>query len=197
MLKQMDGKVIKVMPRCKCQAGDKDVCGFEHRSYLMNVHLPESTEDDVNSVTRLSAYITLETTFLVSLSTFLLIYQATGHRLPKRLSLFELLLMGISTYKLSRIITRAKITMPLRAPFAMYEQDGGYGEVEEKPRGKGLQHAIGEAITCPYCIGLWIATALNCLHIISPNLGRFINGIFTTAALSDFLQRQDSFLKDN
>src|SRR3954453_15400162 len=42
-------------------------------------------------------------------------------RLPERIPTRDLLLLGVATHKLSRLITRDWVTSPLRAPFTQYE----------------------------------------------------------------------------
>ena len=80
-------------------------------------------------------------------------------RVPDRLSADDLMLMGVATFKLSRLLTRAKVTMPIREPFATYERPGAAAEVMMTPRGSGLQRATGELLTCPFCVAQWIGTA--------------------------------------
>src|SRR5437763_16284735 len=82
-------------------------------------------------------------------------------RLPNRISPLELVMLAIATHKLSRIVAKDRITGALRAPFVHYKGSVGAGEVEEEPRGRGLQRAVGELISCPYCMGPWCATALG------------------------------------
>ncbi|PYK08605.1 MAG: hypothetical protein DME65_13725, partial [Verrucomicrobia bacterium] len=59
--------------------------------------------------------------------------------LPRRFSLLDLALLGIATHKLSRIVAKDRITGILRAPFVSYVRSAGAGEVEEEPRGRGIQ----------------------------------------------------------
>src|SRR3954466_16404473 len=49
-----------------------------------------------------------------------------------------------ATAKLSRLIAKDRVTSVVRAPFTEYEDDSGYGEVEESARGTGLRRAAGE-----------------------------------------------------
>jgi hypothetical protein len=72
----------------------------------------------------------------------------------------DLLLMGVATHKLSRFISKDRVTSPLRAPFTEYEGSASASEVKEKSRGTGLQRALGDLVTCPFCMGPWVATAL-------------------------------------
>ena len=110
-------------------------------------------------------------------------------RFPKRFSLLDLALLGIATHKLSRIIAKDRITGILRAPFVSYIRCAGAGEVEEEPRGRGIQRGIGQLISCPYCMAPWCATALAFGLVFAPRVTRFFAGILASVAASDFLQR--------
>jgi hypothetical protein len=110
-------------------------------------------------------------------------------RLPRRFSLLDLALLGVATHKLSRIVAKDRITGILRAPFVNYIRSSGAGEVEEEPRGRGLQRGIGQLISCPYCVAPWCATALGFGLVFAPRVTRFVAGILGSVALSDFLHR--------
>jgi uncharacterized protein DUF1360 len=110
-------------------------------------------------------------------------------RLPKRFSLLDLALLGIATHKLSRIMAKDRITSILRAPFVSYIRSAGAGEVEEEPRGRGIQRGIGHMVSCPYCMAPWCATALAFGLLFAPRLTRFFAGILASVATSDFLHR--------
>jgi len=110
-------------------------------------------------------------------------------RMPKRLSLLDLALLGVATHKLSRILAKDRITGILRAPFVNYIRSAGHGEVEEEPRGRGFQRGIGQLISCPYCMAPWCATALAFGFLFAPRVGRFFAGILTSVAASDFLHK--------
>src|SRR2546423_4216054 len=110
-------------------------------------------------------------------------------RLPRRFGLLDLALLGIATHKLSRIISKDRITSILRAPFVSYIRSAGAGEVEEEPRGRGIQRGIGHLISCPYCMGPWCAAGLAFGFVFAPRVARFFAGVLASVALSDFLQR--------
>ncbi len=110
-------------------------------------------------------------------------------RLPKRFSVLDLALLGIATHKLSRIVAKDRITGILRAPFVSYIRSAGAGEVEEEPRGRGIQRGIGQLISCPYCTAPWCATALAFGFVFAPRMTRFFAGILASVATSDFLHR--------
>ena len=118
-------------------------------------------------------------------------------RLPRRFGLLDLALLGMATHKLSRIISKDRITSILRAPFVSYIRSAGAGEVEEEPRGRGIQRGIGHLISCPYCMAPWSATALAFGFLFAPRVARFFAGILASVAMSDFLHRAYLAAKEN
>jgi hypothetical protein len=109
-------------------------------------------------------------------------------RLPERFSAGDLALITVGTHKLSRQIAKDKVTSPLRAPFTRYEEDAGPSEVSESPRGSGWREAIGELISCPFCVTQWIAAAALFGLAVAPRPTRFVASLFSVVAGSDFLQ---------
>jgi len=43
-------------------------------------------------------------------------------------------------------------------------------------------------VTCPYCLGLWVAAFFNYGLVLRPAETRLVGSIFTTLAIADFLQ---------
>src|SRR5438477_3557388 len=100
----------------------------------------------------------------------------------------DAVMLGIATHKIGRIITKDWVTSPLRAPFVEYVESAGGGEVKERSRGTGLRRAVGDLLTCPWCIAPWVAGALYSLFLINPRAARLVTSGFTSVAVSDFLQ---------
>ncbi len=67
--------------------------------------------------------------------------------LADSVKLGDILLLGVATHKVSRLITKDWVTSPIRAPFTEYKESTGEGEVEEKARGEGMQLAMGQLLT--------------------------------------------------
>lgn len=115
-----------------------------------------------------------------------------GARLRRRKlpspGLDEIALYGVATHKLSRLLTKERVTAPLRAPFAELEDKGGPAEVEERPRGSGARRAVGELVTCPYCLDQWVAGGFAVASIFAPRATRLTASVFATVAIADFLQ---------
>src|ERR687885_688224 len=85
----------------------------------------------------LAGYATLLGVYNAAFAAMLLAAQKSGRDLPEWISYADLLLMGVATHKLSRLITKDFVTSPLRAPFTEYKKSAGAGEVNEKSRGEG------------------------------------------------------------
>jgi hypothetical protein len=133
----------------------------------------------------LGSYLGLIALFNALLGGFL---AARAQRLPERVGLADVLLMGVATHKLGRLLAKDRVLSGVRAPFARYERDGSPSEVEERARGTGMQKAIGELATCPYCVALWVAAFLNYGLVVHAPATRFVASIFATLAIGDFLQ---------
>jgi hypothetical protein len=112
----------------------------------------------------------------------------SGRGFPERIGAGDLLLAGVATHKLSRVIAKDRVTAPLRAPFTEFQGEGGPGEVEESPRGSGMRRAIGQLLVCPFCLGQWVATAVLGGFAVVPRATRFVCSIFAAVTISDFLQ---------
>jgi hypothetical protein len=108
-------------------------------------------------------------------------------QLPSTYNLGDVALLSIATHKLSRLLAKDAVLSPLRAPFTRYREPAGDGELNEEVRGRGLRHAIGELISCPFCLDMWFATGLTGGLILAPRLTRTFEVIMTAVAASDFL----------
>ncbi|TDO58828.1 uncharacterized protein DUF1360 [Kribbella sp. VKM Ac-2571] len=107
----------------------------------------------------------------------------------RRISPYDLLLMTAGTHKLARLVSKDAVTSPLRMPFTRYREPGGPAEVMEDVRSEGsLQHAIGELVTCPFCLAIWVATAFSIGYLFAPRFTRVAASALTATAGSDFLQ---------
>ena len=113
---------------------------------------------------------------------------ATGRRLPPGVGPWDVLLLAAGTHKLSRTLTKDAVTSPLRVPFTRYKEPGGPAEVMEEVRSKGgLRHSIGELITCPFCLDVWIAAGFTIGLVFAPRLTRLVAAALTAVTGADFL----------
>jgi hypothetical protein len=132
-------------------------------------------------------YAVLAATFNAAFAGALLAARRS-RRLPDRVSAQDVVLIGTASHKLSRLIAKDKVTSFARAPFTEYQGRGGPAEVEERARGEGVRRAVGELLTCPYCLGLWASGAFHVGLIFAPRVTRVAASTLTALTLSDFLQ---------
>lgn len=143
----------------------------------------------------LAQYAGLVGVYGAAFALFLVATKNASHPLRERIGLADMLLLGVATYKLSRLIAKDRVTAPLRAPFVEYEDSTGTSELKERPRGEGWQRAIGDLITCPYCMGAWVAAGLTYGFAFSPRTTRILGSILAMTTISDVLNLADDAAK--
>ncbi|HEV8160686.1 MAG TPA: DUF1360 domain-containing protein [Pyrinomonadaceae bacterium] len=144
----------------------------------------------------LAGYAVLLGIYNTAFLTLLLTAENSEKGLPERINLADLLLLGVATHKLSRIIAKDRVTSPLRAPFTEYVEPAGESEIKEKVRGRGIQRAIGDLLTCPFCMSPWVAAGLAFGFVFKPRATRVIAGVFAAATVSEFLHRAADAAKE-
>ncbi len=93
----------------------------------------------------------------------------TGRRAPARITPWDVVLLGTATHKLTRILAKDAVTSPLRAPFVQYKGASGESELAEEVREHGgTKHAVGELLTCPFCLAQWVATTFVAGWVFAP-----------------------------
>jgi hypothetical protein len=103
-------------------------------------------------------------------------------------SLRDVVLVGVATHKLSRRLSKDSVTSPFRAPFTRYQGASGPAELAEDSRGDGVRKAVGELVTCPFCLSQWVATGFVFGLALAPRATRMAASVFASLALADFLQ---------
>ena len=93
-------------------------------------------------------------------------------------------LRNLAAHKIAQIVTKERVTMPLRSPFTTQADRGRAGGHESVPRGHGMQRALGELLTCPHCMAPWVALALLTGYVFAPLPTRAITTLFSTVALA-------------
>jgi hypothetical protein len=110
-------------------------------------------------------------------------------RLPERPSFSDTVRIGIASYKLGRLVAKDRVTSFVRAPVT---DDPDASE----PKQEGMARALGELVTCPYCIGLWISAGLSYGLVLFPPQTRLVTTIFGAQAVADFLNAGFVRLRD-
>ncbi|MGW3466519.1 DUF1360 domain-containing protein [Streptomyces olivaceoviridis] len=143
--------------------------------------------DDQDEVP-LGGYAALASVFLAGTGAFVLLARRRGVRLPQQVPPWDVALLGAAAYKTSRVLAKDKITSFLRAPFTRRADEGEASEVMDEPRGDGLRRAVGDLVSCPFCVAAWTTGALVCSYAASPRLTRLVCGGFGALTVADWLQ---------
>jgi hypothetical protein len=114
--------------------------------------------------------------------------RATGRPVPDDLDPRQVVLSAAAIHKLSRLLAKDPVTSPLRAPFTRYQGTAGPAELSEEVRGTGAQKAVGELISCPFCVSVWVATGFAAGLIFLPRTTRLAIGTLAALAGADLLQ---------
>ena len=125
----------------------------------------------------LPEYATLAAAFSGALGGFVLLAR---NRLPERLGFGDMARVGLASYKIGRLIAKDEVTTWVRAPVTRDED-------AQEPEREGMARALGELVTCPYCIGVWVSAGLTGALALRPRETRFLTAVFGAQAVADFL----------
>jgi hypothetical protein len=128
-------------------------------------------------------------TYAAALAVTVLIGRATDQRLPARYDPADLAIGALATHKAARLISKSSVMSPVRAPFTEFAGPAGAAEHDEEARGdRGLRHAVGELMTCPFCLSVWIGSAYVAGLVFAPRPTRALAAVLTVVAGSDVAQ---------
>ncbi len=133
------------------------------------------------------AYAVITSVYLGLYGGFLVLAQSKGRRLSQRLSMLDLVTLGLATFRLSRLAAWDEVTSFLRLPLVRHGREDKVEGEEQEPRGQGLVKALGELVVCTTCIGTWIAAGLMYALYVVPNLSRPFISIMAVAGLGQVL----------
>lgn len=113
-----------------------------------------------------------------------------------RPSVSDAVIIGFGTFKLSRLVAKDKVLQPVRAPFVERVEEGEGSEVNSVPGGTGLRRAVGELLTCPFCLSIWIATLFVAAFAVRPRALRLVTSGLVAVAVADASQYVYSALRE-
>jgi hypothetical protein len=151
------------------------------------VAVTEKREYEGGSDRPLGGYLGVIVTYLAALGGFGLVLRRSRRKLPARIDAGDVALLATATFKLSRLLSKAPVTSPLRAPFTRFEGGAGPAELQEQPRGTGARHVLGSLVACPFCVGMWVATAFAFGLVLVPRATRFAASILAVLTGADVL----------
>ncbi|MEU6417386.1 DUF1360 domain-containing protein [Streptomyces spiralis] len=148
----------------------------------------ERSYDDQGTVP-LGGYAVLAATFATGAALFAAGARRSGVRLPDQVPPWDVALLGAATFKASRLLTKDKVTSFLRAPFTRRQADTTAGEVMDEPRGDGVvRRAVGDLVSCPFCVSVWVAATLAGGYACAPRAARLVCAGLGAVTVADWLQ---------
>ncbi|MFC8430956.1 DUF1360 domain-containing protein [Streptomyces sp. NPDC057253] len=136
----------------------------------------------------LRGYLAAMTAFTVYTAGWATAVRLRGRPLPDRPQPWDVLLTSVATFRLSRLISKASVTSPLRAPFTTYVGPQGPAELHEEAQSETGKDTVGELMTCPFCMSVWVASTLTAGQLLWPRATRTAMGTATALAGADALQ---------
>ena len=136
--------------------------------------------------TQQATYLAITSTFLAAFGAFV---ASIGSRRAMETRPVDLVLLGLASQRLGRLIAFDRVARPERDFFTRTIKDStGAGETVVAD-GHGARRAIGELLSCPVCIGTWSAAVLTyALHLVPGPARIFI----TILAASGFAELSNS-----
>ena len=77
----------------------------------------------------------------------------------------------------------------MRVPFTELREKESSKKFDEKPRGEGLRKAVGELLTCKFCLSAWVASLLTCGLVLAPRVTRLVAALFSVVTVSDYMHQ--------
>ncbi len=112
-------------------------------------------------------------------------------------SWLDLFLLGMASFRLTRLIVYDLITEFLRKPFhenVTETHEDGSTETYIEIKGTGLSYWIGELLSCHWCTGIWAAAVLYVGYELYPTVAMPMITILAIAGIASLIQHV--FIKD-
>lgn len=102
--------------------------------------------------------LTLGSVFLGGLATFSLLLKARDEQVE--VTGLDLVMLGLATYRSGRLVAYERVAAPLREPVTETIEDGSGAGETVVATGDGWRWTFGELLSCPVCVGTWVAAGL-------------------------------------
>ena len=129
--------------------------------------------------------LTLAGTFLGLLAGFSALLRYRDEQVQLRP--FDLVLLGLSTYRTGRLVAYERVAAPLREPVTETVPDGSGAGEAVVAAGVGWRWALGELLSCPICIGTWISAGLVYGLHLAPRPTRAFLAIMSATGIAQIL----------
>lgn len=123
--------------------------------------------------------------FLVVIVCGAIILDTEAYRTIPELTLFDLILITLATWRLIRLFVYDNVTKWLREQFWNATRTKG-GVLLEKPK-TGPRRTLADLLSCPWCVGLWAAATVTFFYLLTP-LALYPVFFLAIAAVASYLQ---------
>jgi hypothetical protein len=142
------------------------------------------TQATPNTLTSTGDYALLATVFLTGLTSVIALARRRHAEGAAAIPPRDLPALSLATFALADTVAKEKVSTWLRQSFV--EEDDDHHPLA--PKGRGMQRAVGELLTCTRCAGTWGALVLIGLRTASPVAGRATTNVLALAGANDLLQ---------
>ena len=107
------------------------------------------------------------------------------------IDIFHFFLIGLASFRLTRLFVYDKITEFIRNPFLreITEIDeSGQEIIYTVPEEKGIRRFMGELLSCHWCTGVWVSAFLVCFYLLYPSVAFVFILIFSISALGSGIE---------
>lgn len=132
-----------------------------------------------------SSKLTLAGAFLGLLGAFSALLRRRNEQVQLRP--LDLAMLGLSTYRTGRLLAFERVAQPLRAPVTETVPDGSGAGEAIVATGKGWRWTLGELVSCPICIGTWVAAGLVYGLHVAPRPTRVFLAIMSSTGVAQIL----------
>ena len=139
-----------------------------------------------------ATYLTLMGLFLGAFAAFS--RREQDARTPLELRPLDLALLGLATFRTGRLAVYDRVAEPLRAPVTETKPDEYGADQYVVAAGRGARKALGELVSCPTCVGTWVAAGLVYGLRIAPRPTRVFLSFMGTTGLAELLHSANEAL---
>jgi hypothetical protein len=97
----------------------------------------------------------------------------------------ELVMLGLASHRIGRMVAFERVGEPLRAPFTATVPDDSGADEAVVARGRGVRWVVGELVSCPTCVATWASLALAIGQRFLPGPTRVLVGILAVAGVAE------------
>ncbi len=99
----------------------------------------------------------------------------------------DLAMLGLATYRSGRLLAYERVAAPLREPLTETVPDGSGAGESVVATGDGWRWTLGELVSCPVCVGTWVAAGLVYGLHLAPRPTRVYLTVMSTTGLAQLL----------